>query len=409
MSDNIHNGAVQITWEQLKQEVGKDKISSMLCNQIKDGFPEYDDKKKMRPEVQTYWKHREHLSQVDGVPLYKDRVVVPAALRPAVLEILHGAHQGEKGMQLRASSSVWWPGITPQIKEKRSSCRICNQIAPSQPMAPPEPLQMPDFPFQQVASDYFQLGGRTYLVIVDRYSGWPVVAYCGNSTGNSGMLTNKLREYFSTFGIPEEIATDGGLPYTSYETQQFFKDYGVRHRLSSVAFAQSNKRAELAVKSMKRLLRENTSYDGSLNTDRYLRALMAYRNTPDQDTKMSPAQVIFGRQLRDFLPAPHERYKPDPGWVKMKNEREKLMAKRALANTERRAVGCKTLPKLAVGEHVMMQNQDGNNPRRWDHTGRVVEVRGNDQYVIKTDGSNRLSLHNRNVSFSVESLPMNMS
>ena len=71
------------------------------------------------------------------------------------------------------------------------------------------------------------------------------------------------------------------------------------------------------------------------------------------------------------------------------------MAKRALANMERRAVGCKTLPKLAVGEHVMMQNQDGNNPRRWDHTGRVVEVRGNDQYVIKTDGSNRLSLRNR--------------
>ena len=122
---------------------------------------------------------------------------------------------------------------------------------------------------------------------------------------------------------------------------------------------------------------------------------MAYRNTPDQDTKRSPAQVIFGRQLRDFLPAPHERYKPDPGWVKMKNEREKSMAKRALANMERRARGCKTLPKLAVGKHVMMQNQDGNNPRRWDHTGRVVEVRGNDQYVIKTDGSNRLSLRNR--------------
>merc|ERR1711994_61162 len=193
MNDNIHNGAVPITWEQLKHEVGKDKISSMLCNQIKDGFPEHDDKKKMRPEVQSYWKHREHLTQVDRVPLYKDRVVVPPVLRPAVLEILHGAHQGEKGMQLRASSSVWWPGITPQITEKRKTCRVCNQIAPSQPMAPPEPLQMPDFPFQQLASDYFQLSGRTYLVIVDRYSGWPVVAYCGGSTGNPKMLTDKLR------------------------------------------------------------------------------------------------------------------------------------------------------------------------------------------------------------------------
>ena len=56
------------------------------------------------------------------MPLYKERVVVPTALRPMVLETLHGAHQGEKGMNLRAQSSVWWPGITPQIKNKREMC-----------------------------------------------------------------------------------------------------------------------------------------------------------------------------------------------------------------------------------------------------------------------------------------------
>ena len=36
----------------------------------------------------------------------------------------------------------------------------------------------------------------------------------------------------------------------SYETQKFLADYGVKHRLSSVAFAQSNKRAELGVKTV---------------------------------------------------------------------------------------------------------------------------------------------------------------
>ena len=61
------------------------------------------------------------------------------------------------------------------------------------------------------------------------------------------------REYFAMHGIPEEIATDGGPTYMAYETQKFLKEYGVRHRVSSVAYPHSNQRAELAVKSMKRL------------------------------------------------------------------------------------------------------------------------------------------------------------
>ena len=382
-----------ITWGQVRDEVARDKVSTMLCSQIVDGFPA--EKKLLREELREYYQFREHLTQIDGVPLYKERVVVPTALRPMVLETLHGAHQGEKGMNLRAQSSVWWPGITPQIKNKREMCQSCNESTPTQPAPPPDPLPLPDYPFQQVASDYFQLGGHTYLVIVDRFSGWPVVTHCGGSTGSSGKLRDCLRDYFATFGIPEELATDGGLTYMSYETQKFLKDYGVKHRLSSVALPQSNKRAELAVKSMKRLLRENTNGDGSLKNDKYFRALMSYRNTPDRDTKKSPAQVIFGRALRDFLPAPHHRYKPHPEWIMLAEDREKALAKRSIANMERLSKNTKALPRLAVGDNVLVQNQVGNHPSRWDITGVVVELKDHDQYVVRVDGSGRLTLRNR--------------
>ena len=87
---------------------------------------------------------------------------------------------------------------------------VGNECAPSQPSAPPEPLQQPDYPFQQVASDYFQAGGYHYLVIVDRFSGWPTVQFCGASTGSSRQLQEWLRQFFATYGIPEELATDGG-------------------------------------------------------------------------------------------------------------------------------------------------------------------------------------------------------
>ena len=44
---------------------------------------------------------------------------------------------------------------------------------------------------------------------------------------------------------------------------------------------------------------------------------------------------------------------------------------------------------------MRIQNQIGNAPRKWDKTGVVVEVRQHNQYLVKTDGSNRVTLRNR--------------
>ena len=199
----------------------------------------------------------------------------------------------------------------------------------------------------------------------------------------------------ATYGIPEELSTDGGLTFTAYETVKFLADYGVKHRLSSVAFPHSNQRAELGVKSMKRLIRENTNTDGSLNNDSFLRAVMQYRNTPDRDTGLSPAQVIFGRNLRDFLPSTQSRYRVQNEWILLREDREKALAKRAVSNMERLTVGTRDLPPLSVGDNVLVQNQMGNHPSKWDITGVVVEVKEFDQYVLKIDGSGRLTLRNR--------------
>ncbi len=53
------------------------------------------------------------------------------------------------------------------------------------------------------------------------------------------------------------------------------------------------------------------------------------------------------------------------------------------------------LVPLAVGDQVRIQNQVGPNPRRWDKTRHVIEVRQHDQYVVQVDGSGRVTLRNR--------------
>ena len=44
---------------------------------------------------------------------------------------------------------------------------------------------------------------------------------------------------------------------------------------------------------------------------------------------------------------------------------------------------------------MRVQNQTGEKPTRWDNTGVVVEVKEFDQYLVKMDGTGRLSLRNR--------------
>ena len=55
----------------------------------------------------------------------------------------------------------------------------------------------------------------------------------------------------------------------------------------------------------------------------------------------------------------------------------------------------KPLQPLRVGDHVLIQNQTGNHPKRWDKRGVVASCEGFDQYVVIVDGSRRLTRRNR--------------
>ena len=288
-----------LSWELLATATADDPTMCLLLEAINKGFP--DAYRSSNTKISRYWIYRDALYVSDGVIMYRDRVVVPTSLRTTVLQILHSAHQGVSSMESRARSIVFWPGMTEEISSVRNNCSSCIRTAPSQAAVPAMPTHTPSTPFKAVFADFFDYAGCHYLAVGDRLSGWVEIFKSPHGTTHSGAngLIAALRILFSTFGVPEEISSDGGPEFTASTTADFLKRWGVTHRRSSAYFPQSNGRAEVAVKKAKRILMENVGSNGSLDNDSFLRAILQVRNTPDPDCNISPAEIVFGRPIRD--------------------------------------------------------------------------------------------------------------
>ena len=381
-----------ITLEQIRMSGESDQLYHELLKLVETGFP--NTKSELDPTLREFWEVRDRLSSNNGLVLMNKRIVIPTSYRKQVLQNLHAAHQGTSGMLARANQMVYWPGMNASVRNYKSSCQTCIKISPSQSQEPLLLAPIAEWPFQQICADFFENEGHSYLTIVDRYSSWLNIYHFPHQTANSNAIITQFRSLFSSYGVSEELSTDGGPQFTSNTFQQFLKDWGVKHRLSSAGYPQSNGRAELAVKSAKRIIQENT-VNGTLDNDKTTQAILQYRNTPLLHIGLSPAQILLHRQLRDHVPNHPSNYHLHKQWVISAKQREDLLSVRndkIISNFNKSA---HELAPLKTGQTVTIQNQSCKNYKRWVRTGQIVEVLPFRQYRVKMNGSGRICLRNR--------------
>ena len=376
-----------ITWRKVNEAAAVDEECVALARLILDGFP--SDKALLPANLRSYFGMKDDLYLVDNVPFKGHKMLIPKYLRPSVLDGLHAGNQGVSGMLANARSHFFWPGLDAALRQLRAQCKQCNEQAPSQQSEPMILTPPPEYPFEKTAADLFDLSGHTFLAYADRFSGWLEVERLPSSAFRH--LQKVFLRYFSTYGVPKEISDDGGPPFNGEEYKCFLRKWDVNHRLSSVAYPQSNGRAEAAVKSAKRILLGNINpVTGALDTESAAKAIMAHRNTPAQGTGVSPAELLFGRNLRDHLPRVDRKLRQE--WQEISEMRAQALARRAVIDIEKKG---QELPQLQRGDSVQVQNQYGNHPKKWSNTGLFAEVLHNRQYQAIVDGSRRVTLRNR--------------
>ena len=210
-----------------------------------------------------------------------------------------------------------------------------------------------------------------------------------------------MSRIFVTFGVPVEVSSNAVTEFSAKVTKDFIKQWGIHHRMSSAYHLMSNGREEQALKATKRLLMDNVGLNGELNNDRMVKALLSQRNTPDPGCKLSPAQILLGRNLKKLLPYVRKSFMTynnpqiSKKWRNVWNKKEETLSIRYVKSLENKSENTKLLPTLNCGDHVVILNQTGNFPSKWGKSGVVVEVKDCHQCVVKVDGSGRLTVRNR--------------
>jgi hypothetical protein len=299
---------------ELESATKEDPVLGQVAHYVVNGWPlsSLDVPERVRP---FYQFRNEILMEPGGLLTFRDRIVIPAAMRLEILNLLHRGHAGVKSAQMRARTAVWWPGLTQQLEGMILSCAHCMEKRP----VPTEPMQIkpiPDGPWKKVGMDLFYLKSAWYLLLVDYYSKFLEVQKMESIT--SEFIIVAMKQIFGRHGIPEVVVSDNGPQFASAEMGMFAKEYGFEHVFTAPYNPRENGQAERFVKIAKDTLKG--SKDPTLS-------LMMLRATPSAITGKSPAELMFGRRIRTPVPQLTRLLRPTPTEKEDKEIDDNLMDK----------------------------------------------------------------------------------
>ena len=109
-----------------KKKTAKDKTLAPLRDISYEDWP--NSRSECRLPACDFCNFREDLTIEYGIILKCDCSVVPPMLRPDILKTIHRGHLGVEKCVLRASSAVYWPGITDYIAQVVRQCEACQKL-----------------------------------------------------------------------------------------------------------------------------------------------------------------------------------------------------------------------------------------------------------------------------------------
>ena len=249
---------------------------------------------------------------------YKDhhrtikQIVVPKKYRVKIMEVAHdppmAAHMGVARTKQRIIENFYWPGIDAEVRRFCLSCDKCQRNTPKGKMrnAPLQHVPIVTTPFEQVAVDIIgpinptSTNGNRYVVtMVDyatRYAEATAIPKIDSAT-----VAEALFDMWSRLGIPERVISDRGTQFTSEIMKEVYRLLSIKGLYTTPYHAQANGLVERFNGTLKSMIHK-LCIEQPTEWDRLLPAMLfAYREVPQESTRFSPFELLYGRQVKGPL------------------------------------------------------------------------------------------------------------
>ena len=107
---------------QLQKATEQDTVLQTLKTTVLVGWPEQ--KSQVPIPIRDYWNYRDEISLHNGILFTRQRIIIPKTIRPEIIARSHSSHLGIESCLRKARDSVFWPGMSSEIKEAVNKLNI---------------------------------------------------------------------------------------------------------------------------------------------------------------------------------------------------------------------------------------------------------------------------------------------
>ena len=248
------------------------------------------------------------------------QLVIPEFLQKPLVEEIHagyfGGHLGVDKTYDRLRSRYYWPGMYRDVVVLLQNCAACNMRKLRRERPPLQKMQIPKYPFEQIAIDTCgpfpeSYNGNRYIInVIDLFSGWPESFATKNKSAET--VAQILMEHIiPRHACPRIIVSDNGTEFCNAVIDQIAAFFNIKHIRTSVYHPQANGKCERYNRVQNDMLaklvdRTHRNWDSKIPS-----ILSAYRTAKNETTKFSPFFVLYGRDPVlpvDTLLSPKYRY-----------------------------------------------------------------------------------------------------
>jgi dUTPase len=236
-----------------------------------------------------------------------DRLCIPNALQDKALYWAHAhdsvGHLGIGATQKRVRARFFFPGLYNKVESYVLGCHKCLQKrgAPARLNLPPHHTQR-GFPGARWSLDLVgpmprtEQGNAYIMTAEDVFTRWPIAVPIPDKTAE-GIAAAVEKYIIAEHGVCQELLTDNALEFTGHVINDVARILGIK-KVQTVPYNPNANPIERFHRTLGEMLRTTVKVQQTDWEDKLPAALLAYRTSVHNTTKMTPFYLTHGREAR---------------------------------------------------------------------------------------------------------------